>query len=75
MPVYRFDDLRKDFVTPKHSTAFGSLVTGKQVEVGWLRYRAPSKSRSDYYWMNRGVMNWAPKCVGWKAAAKFKLIY
>ena len=40
MPVYRFDDLRKEFVTPEHSTAFGSLVTGKQVAVGWLRYRA-----------------------------------
>jgi len=40
MPVYRFDALKKDYVTPKHSTAFGSLITGEQIEVGMLRYKA-----------------------------------
>jgi quercetin dioxygenase-like cupin family protein len=40
MPVYRFDALAKEYVTPKHSTAFGSLVTGEQLEVGMLRYKA-----------------------------------
>ena len=40
MPVYRFDALTKEYVTPKHSAAFGSLVTGEQIEVGLLRFRA-----------------------------------
>jgi quercetin dioxygenase-like cupin family protein len=40
MPVYRFDELKKEYVTPRHSTAFGSLVTGEQIEVGMLRYKA-----------------------------------
>jgi quercetin dioxygenase-like cupin family protein len=40
MPVYRFDALKKEYVTPQHSRAFGSLVTGEQVEVGLLRYKA-----------------------------------
>lgn len=40
VPVYRFDALKKEYVTPKHSTAFGSLVTGEQIEVGLLRFKA-----------------------------------
>ena len=40
MPVYKFDALQKEYVTPKHSTAFGSLVSGEQIEVGMLRYKA-----------------------------------
>ncbi len=40
MPVYRLETLREEFVTPKHSTAFGRLVTGEQIEVGMLRYKA-----------------------------------
>ena len=40
MPVYRFDSLKKEYVTPKHSTALGSLVTGEQIELGLLRYKA-----------------------------------
>lgn len=40
MPVYKFDALKKEYVTPKHSTAFGSLVTGEQVEVGLLKFKA-----------------------------------
>jgi hypothetical protein len=40
MPVYRFDALKKEYVTPQHSTAFGSLVTGEQIEIGMLRYKA-----------------------------------
>jgi len=40
MPVYRFDQLKKEYVTPKHSRAFGSLVTGEQLEVGMLRFKA-----------------------------------
>jgi quercetin dioxygenase-like cupin family protein len=40
VPVYKFDALKQEYVTPKHSTAFGSLVTGEQIEVGLLRFRA-----------------------------------
>jgi len=40
MPVYKFDALRKEYVTPKHSTAFGSLVTGEQIELGLLSFKA-----------------------------------
>ncbi len=40
MPVYRLEELRRELVTPQHSTAFGSLVTGTQVELGVLSYKA-----------------------------------
>jgi quercetin dioxygenase-like cupin family protein len=40
MPVYKIDALRQDYVTPKHSRAFGSLVTGEQIELGVLRFKA-----------------------------------
>ena len=40
MPVYKIDAMTKEYVTPKHSTAFGSLVTGEQVELGVLRFKA-----------------------------------
>jgi len=40
MPVYDIKQLKEEFVTPQHSSAFGSLITGEQVELGILRYRA-----------------------------------
>lgn len=40
MPVYSFDALKKGYVTPRHSRAFGSLVTGSQLEVGLLAFKA-----------------------------------
>ncbi len=40
MPVHKLSDLKQELVTPKHSTALGSLVTGEQVELGVLRYKA-----------------------------------
>ena len=40
MPVYKLAELGEEYVTPKHSTAFGSLVTGEQVELGVLRFKA-----------------------------------
>jgi len=39
MPIYQIDDIPEEFVTPKHSTAFGRLITGTQIEVGLLRYK------------------------------------
>jgi hypothetical protein len=32
MPIYRLEDIPEEFVTPKHSTAYGRLITGTQVE-------------------------------------------
>ena len=40
MPVYRIDDIDEELVTPKHSAALGRLVTGEQIEVGLLRFKA-----------------------------------
>jgi quercetin dioxygenase-like cupin family protein len=38
MPVFRFADLQKEYVTPKYSKAFGPLLTGTQIEVGQLHF-------------------------------------
>lgn len=40
MPVYSLKDIAPEFVTPKHSTAFGRLVTGNAIEVGVFSYEA-----------------------------------
>ena len=40
MSFHRFDDLPKDYVTPKHSRAHGELLTGESIEVGRLRFKA-----------------------------------
>lgn len=40
MPVYKLDEVDEELVTPKHSTALGRLVTGEQIEVGLLRFKA-----------------------------------
>jgi quercetin dioxygenase-like cupin family protein len=39
MPVYSLKDLKAEYVTPKHSTAFGPLITGEQIELGVLSYK------------------------------------
>jgi len=40
MPFVVFDEVAKEFVTPKYSTAYGELVTGEQVEVARLTFKA-----------------------------------
>jgi quercetin dioxygenase-like cupin family protein len=40
MAKYKLADIASEFVTPKHSSAFGKLITGEQVEVGILNYKA-----------------------------------
>ena len=40
MPFYDLDEIAAEFVTPRHSTAFGRLITGEQIELGVLRYKA-----------------------------------
>lgn len=39
MPFINFDELHKETVTPKHSTAFGELVSGARIEVGRLSFK------------------------------------
>lgn len=40
MPFLVFDEIQKEFVTPKYSTAYGELVTGEHIEVGRLFFKA-----------------------------------
>ena len=40
MPFLQLDNMVKETVTPKHSTAYGELVTGDSIEVGRLRFKA-----------------------------------
>jgi quercetin dioxygenase-like cupin family protein len=40
MPVLNLADVKDEFVTPKHSTAFGKLITGNHIEIGILKYKA-----------------------------------
>jgi quercetin dioxygenase-like cupin family protein len=40
MPFFHFDDLDKEYATPKYSTAFGELVAGEKVELGRLSFEA-----------------------------------
>ncbi len=40
MPLIRLDEIDKEFVTPKYSTAFGELVAGERIEVGRLHFDA-----------------------------------
>jgi hypothetical protein len=40
VPFIHYDQIEKEFVTPKHSTAYGELATGEFIEVGRLRFNA-----------------------------------
>lgn len=40
MPFLVFDEIEKETVTPKYSTAYGELVTGEHIEVGRLSFKA-----------------------------------
>lgn len=40
MPVIDIKNVKEEFVTPQHSSAFGRLITGESIELGVLRYRA-----------------------------------
>ena len=39
MGFHNFDEMPKEYVTPKHSMAFGELLTGQSIEVGRLRFK------------------------------------
>lgn len=40
MPFIHYDQIEKEFVTPKHSTAYGALASGEHIEVGYLSFKA-----------------------------------
>ena len=40
MPFIHYDEIAPEFVTPKHSTAYGELATGEFIEVGRLTFKA-----------------------------------
>lgn len=40
MPFLHYDQIEKEFVTPKHSTAYGALASGEHIEVGYLSFKA-----------------------------------
>jgi quercetin dioxygenase-like cupin family protein len=40
MALINLADVQDELVTPKHSTAFGKLITGSHIEIGLLKYKA-----------------------------------
>ncbi|MQA99864.1 MAG: cupin domain-containing protein [Actinobacteria bacterium] len=40
MPFFHFDNMEKEYATPKYSTAFGELVAGDKLEMGRLTFEA-----------------------------------
>jgi len=40
MPLIRLDEIDREYVTPKYSSAFGELVAGERIEVGRLHFEA-----------------------------------
>lgn len=40
MPFIHYDQIEKEFVTPKHSTAYGAVASGEHIEVGYLSFKA-----------------------------------
>jgi quercetin dioxygenase-like cupin family protein len=40
MPFFHFDQLEKEYATPKYSTAFGELIAGDKLEMGRLSFEA-----------------------------------
>jgi hypothetical protein len=55
MPIYQLEDILEEFVTPKHSTAYGRLITGTQVEVGLLPYNMTMATSSFTPTSSRGI--------------------
>ena len=39
MPFINYDEIEKEYVTPKHSTAYGALAAGETIEVGVLTFK------------------------------------
>lgn len=39
MPFIHYDQIQHEYVTPKHSTAYGGLAAGEFIEVGYLSFK------------------------------------
>jgi quercetin dioxygenase-like cupin family protein len=39
VPFIHYEDIQQEYVTPKHSTAYGALATGEAIEVGLLSFK------------------------------------
>ena len=40
MPFIVMDEIEKEYVTPKYSTAYGELITGESIKVGRFEFKA-----------------------------------
>jgi quercetin dioxygenase-like cupin family protein len=45
MPFYKWSDLRKDRITPEHSSAYGPNIRGEKNEVGLFFYLAGTRAK------------------------------
>lgn len=39
MPFINYEEIEHEYVTPKHSTAYGALAAGESIEVGYLTFK------------------------------------
>lgn len=39
MPFIHYNEIQQEYVTPKHSTAYGALAAGESIEVGYLTFK------------------------------------
>jgi len=46
-------------------------IIGLNVVGVLYRNRCPGKTRADYFWSHREVVNWWPQTVGWRARVRF----
>ena len=46
MPFVHYDEIEREYVTPKHSTAYGALAAGDAIEVGLLSFKGGEGAHS-----------------------------
>lgn len=49
MPFIDYDQIEKEYVTPKHSTAYGALASGESIEVGYLTFRGGEGANTHHH--------------------------
>ena len=45
MPFYKWEEMKKDSITPKYSSAHGPTVRGEKIEVGLFSYPAGTEAK------------------------------
>jgi quercetin dioxygenase-like cupin family protein len=63
MSVYQLAEVGDEFVTPKHSTAFGKLISGTQIELGVLSYKAGEGAKEHAHPHEQIFMPLKGKCI------------